>query len=496
MSRLSVVFAATLAAATCSSALAHAEPGVACRFYGMNPGAPLWGGEVILDDAYAQQIASSGAHAVRIDFRLDTHTSWDSDALSTYDGIVDAAINAGLEPMGLFAYEAVGGGQSAWNDDPDQDGYNDYVDAFATASSVVIGHYASRIKRWEIWNEPSCWSNPSFASDPQNAGCSYILPRVFAKLLAEVYVRNASLLQGESIELVSGALFAHDIGGSTTTATDYLSQVYADGVWDWMEAQHGRRYPWDYLGYHPYVLQGSPIDGTKVGAYLDAVRQLAQSQGDQAAFAITEVGWTTAGVSQQVQAANLQVAFSSLSQRSDVDQAFWFSFRDAPAANLFFGITEDNGSPKEAHAAMQSVAAGCTLNATPDAGLDATSDGSAIPDATSDGSAMPDATSDGSAMPDATTEGGTADATNDDGAMTSDAFPATDAAGNLDGSGGHGAGQSARSEEPDGCACAVAGAGSPWRNARGWLSGLAIVFASLRRRRQRTDDSARRGDLI
>ncbi|HEX7604742.1 MAG TPA: hypothetical protein VF316_24155 [Polyangiaceae bacterium] len=232
-----------------------AAPGVPCAFYGLNAGAPVWNGQVFFDVPFAKALAQTGAHAVRIDFRLDGAASWDAAKLAQYDAIVDAALAAGLEPLGLMAYEAVPGDQVAWNDDPNLDGYNAYVGDFAAASATLLSHFAGKIPRWELWNEPSCWSNPMYASDPQHAGCTYLLPRVFAKLMAEVYVKNAALLASKQVSLVSGGLFAHDIGGSFTTAADYLGEVYAQGVWDWMQANEGRRYPWDALGYHLYEVR-------------------------------------------------------------------------------------------------------------------------------------------------------------------------------------------------------------------------------------------------
>jgi hypothetical protein len=353
---------------------AVAATGVPCRFYAMNPGAPVWGGTVILDAAYAKQMAARGAHAVRIDFRLDQHASWNAAALAQYDGIVDAAIGAGLEPLGLMAYEAVPGGQAAWNDDPDGDGYNGYVESFAEASKTLLGHFAGRIRRWEIWNEPSCWSNPNWATDPKNAGCSYLLPRVFAKMLAEVYVRNETLLASQGIALVSGGLFAHDIGGSVTTGTDYLGELYSQSVWDWLEGNKGRRYPWALLGYHIYVEQGQQTDGATVGACLDAVRALAKQNADPARFLLTEIGWTTQGVSEAVQAANLTATYEKLASRKDLDQVFWFSFRDAPAAGLYFGIQRADGTDKQSAVALAAIASGCDPDPIPDGGADAASD--------------------------------------------------------------------------------------------------------------------------
>lgn len=338
---------------------ARAAPGVSCGFYGINPGAPVGNGQVVLDADYADRLAASGAGAVRIDFRLDGAASWDAAKLAQYDGIVDAAIAAGLQPLGLLAYEGAPGTQADWNDDADGDGYNDYVAAFAATSEVLIGHFAGRIRRWEIWSEPNCWTNPDYQLDPQAAGCTYLLPRVFAAMLSEVYLRSEPLIKLGQVSLISGGLLAHDSGGAYAPGLDYIDEVYTLGVWDTFEANAGRRYPWDQLGYHLYVDQEVVADEVTTTSYLDAVRDQAALRGDQAPFAVTEIGWTTLSVTEEVQAANLTTAYALLSARPDVAAAYWFSYRDAPADDLYFGLATDTDAPKAALGAMQAAAEGC-----------------------------------------------------------------------------------------------------------------------------------------
>jgi hypothetical protein len=172
-------------------------------------------------------------------------------------------------------------------------------------------------------------------------------------------VRNEPLFAAGSVSMISGGLLAHDIGGVASPATDYLEEVYADGVWDWLQANTGRRYPWDRLGYHLYVDQGVETDGAAISAYLAAVRDVAGQRGDAARFSITEIGWTTVGVTEDIQAANLTTALELLSARADVADAHWFSFRDALGSDLYFGLTTEGGTPKLALAAMQEAAEGC-----------------------------------------------------------------------------------------------------------------------------------------
>jgi hypothetical protein len=112
-----------------------------------------------------------------------------------------------------------------------------------------------------------------------------------------------------------------------------MSEVYASGVWDWLEANHGRRYPWSYFGYHVYVDQDVASDGQKMQSYLDEITALAKANGDAAPVLITEIGWQAspgdvAALERQRQ--NLQTSFDLLEERSDVAGVFWFGFRDFP----------------------------------------------------------------------------------------------------------------------------------------------------------------------
>ena len=463
------------AAVTTMAAASHASSGVPCRFYGINAGAPIWNGTIIVDNAFSQQMAASGAHAARIDFLLDGSSQWDGAALGKYDSIIDSVLASGIEPLGLMNYGAVVGGQAQWNDDPDQDGYNAYVDSFASASQILIEHFANRIKRWELWNEPSCWSNPDWATNPQNAGCTYLLPRVFAKLMAEVYVRNETTLASQQISLVSGGLFAHDIGGSLTTGVDYMSEVYAQGVWDWMESNKQRRYAWDFIGYHIYVEQGGATDGSKLAAYAEDMRQLATQNNDPAAFSITEIGWTTAAVSEDVQAANLSTTFATFEARSDVDQVFWFSMRDAPGAGLDFGIRDGNGAPKKAVDAFLAASAGCTGGAQADAGTDATS---ADVEPGPDSPYVPDGAPNDSALQ--------ADHAATDGAIAKDVALGDAAGSDAPRDGAAGLAPFGKTTADDGgCACRTR-APSNDRNVGWWVAFAAGVLVARGRRRATT----------
>jgi hypothetical protein len=77
-------------------------------------------------------------------------------------------------------------GQADWNDDPDADGVNDTVTEFAFTARVLFERFGDRIKRWELWNEPDCWKTRTMRQS-RSSGCTYLLPRVYAKILAETW---------------------------------------------------------------------------------------------------------------------------------------------------------------------------------------------------------------------------------------------------------------------------------------------------------------------
>lgn len=347
---LALVTLATSAALAGAAAPALAAPGVPCAFYGLSPGATL-------DAEALEGIAAAGAGSVRIELRGGA-AGWDEETLAAYDAVVDAARAAGLEPVGLLATGVVPGGQAAWNDDADGDGYNPYVEDFAITTAALVDRFAGRISRWEIWTGPNCWTNPDYLLDPQAAGCTYLLPRVFATMLAEAYRRNRALVDVGGVSFTSGGLLTDD-SGPFFSAEDYLDELYAGPAWDALEGDTGRRYPWERIGVQLYVDQLVPTDGALAAAYLDAIDAVAAARADTASISITEVGWSSMLVGEDIQAENLSAAFELLASRPDVADASWSSYRDQPAADGYFGLVTEAGAPKPALAAFQGAAEGC-----------------------------------------------------------------------------------------------------------------------------------------
>ncbi len=331
------------------------EGGPACS-PGMNPGAPVWDGQITLTPTFAAQMHDAGVRTVRLDFRRDG--GWDEGALSRYDQILDTLEQAGLTAYGLVTYEAISQSQEQYNDDADGDGINPAVAEYGETFAMLVDRYGGRVRRWELWNEPNCWANDNFEEDPQRAGCTYTLPRVTAHMVVEAYLRVQDRVDDGDIELVLGGLLAHTIGGPVSSGANWLERFYAEGPWDWLEQQTGRRYPWRALGIHPYVDQSGGTDGAHIHDVLDEIEATMDAHGDGAALAVTEIGWATS-VGLQTQADNLRTAFEVLRGRPRVDEISWFSLHDAPAHGLHFGVLDDDGAARPVYDALREQTAAC-----------------------------------------------------------------------------------------------------------------------------------------
>lgn len=324
-------------------------------YHGINAGAPVWNGRIAFDDAKARAIAETGCRTVRINFRLDGRADWDREILTTYDAIIGNAVRYKIDVLGLLSNECVNQGQEQWNDDADGDGMNEYVGRFADAAELLVNHYGDRIRRWEIWNEPSCWTQPHWQENPQKAGGSYILPRVYAHLLVETCRRlsrseDGAMRKDRGISLVSGGLFAHEIGGAFAHAMDYMQQVYDQAdLWGAFAADFGRRYPWDLFGYHFYLASDSAITPEQMDRYFEWVRRTQQANDDHAPILVTEFGWNSACKGgDEGQASNMRIAFDHLETLPFVVGAYWYQWSDDGPPQLW-GLIRADGSRKPAY---------------------------------------------------------------------------------------------------------------------------------------------------
>ncbi|GAB4185861.1 MAG: hypothetical protein Kow00105_00270 [Phycisphaeraceae bacterium] len=329
-------------------------PSTACAdtFHGINAGAVIWNGQILLTQQKANAIAATGTNALRVNFRLDGNPTWNASLLSQYDQIIANATNAGLEVLGLWSNETVYAGQDIWNDDPTGTGLNSYVNDFAQNALLLADRYKDTIKVWEVTNEPNAWAtaDPAY-NDPRFVGGTYILPSVYANILAETYKQlnfynGRRLLDDYNIRLMTGGLLAHDIGGSFSTAMPYMQQVFdQDHVWNAFQNDTGRAYPWDLFGYHFYISQGSLVPTSQLQSYFNNVRATQAANGDPSDIVVTEWGWQTVGTNtQELQRDNMATAYDFMEAQLYIDSTYWYQWIDEPAGN--WGINDGAGNPK------------------------------------------------------------------------------------------------------------------------------------------------------
>ena len=327
------------------------------------------------DATFVQKAQSARLAGLRVGFRVDTQKSWDAQILSAYDQVLQRAYAGGFDVLGLVSNEAVANaGQSVWNAPPSTpDGRNAYTQMFVDVTKILFDRYGDQIKYWEIWNEPNaCTSSDSLSvceANPTTAGGSFMRADLYAKLLAEVYVQNKAVILKKGLHLVTGGLYAHDVGGNGVVyaADDYMEEVYANGVWTWFQQNEGRHYAWDAFGYHVYTtLYGPPVSAATISAYYDRIAAERARHGDSSPIFVTEFGWLTSQVSPAQQAQNLDTELTVLEGRRDIGRTFVFRASEW----MTWGIFDGNWNPKPAVAVFQRHASGCQAVPLPSLPMD------------------------------------------------------------------------------------------------------------------------------
>ena len=138
-------------------------------------------GNPLLTASVAAKLVQGEVGWVRVEMRLiPGHNTWDAGMLGYYDTAINNARNAGLQVLLLIDYTSWPGSQSDWcannaENNPGANGDNAFVESFATNAVVpIVQHFRNRVKYYELWNEPNCWSdNPS---NGVYTGCTYIYP--------------------------------------------------------------------------------------------------------------------------------------------------------------------------------------------------------------------------------------------------------------------------------------------------------------------------------
>ena len=302
-------------------------------------------------------VDSTGTPWIRLNLRLDDWTAPDDDTprgpdqltwFQAYDRIVDDYLARGIQIYALINDEAI------YSNLPH--GSDEWIAEYVQNAVKIVDHFKSRIRVYEIINEPNDWAGGTTAR---------FTPRAYAKILQDTYLavkHDAGHINDRcwQVKLVSGPLFSFD----GTSGASYLQQTYAIGknqlAWDYTRSVTGS-YPLDGIGYHMYVAQGLDSSNADVRssmlANLSAIWNVVTSYEGAATekqIWVSEYGWEAGVVGPQVQAARLQAGFSAMNEFGKVALALYFNFQDFPGAS--YGLFDDNKQPRDAVATLKSLA--------------------------------------------------------------------------------------------------------------------------------------------
>jgi hypothetical protein len=214
-----------------------------------------------------------------------------------YDRMVDSLCAEGISVLGVVNHQTL-----VRQDFNEESTAESYRAEFSAKANVLARYFSTRVKYWEIWNEPD------FPIDLSNS--PGLFPNLYARLLKETYdsIRQAN---GQAKILFGGLASAW-----SETAYTRLAGFYVE-----LNVVVGSQFlpkPFDYFAIHPYTdgdgvySDGRRRRGTDPRAYmhddlngvaignpptvLDKFIQTMQDNGDDGKkLWITELGWVRSG---------------------------------------------------------------------------------------------------------------------------------------------------------------------------------------------------------
>jgi Beta-galactosidase len=277
----------------------------------------------------------AGIHFVRMDFYwADLEPQKGHFDFERYDGIVDLLKKNDIQVLALLHYNAAW--EPQWNTPPDTALYVKYA-------RTTVRHFKSRIKYWEIWNEPDSriyWS-------PQDDMKTYTL------LLKESY--QALKEEDPTCKVV--------LGGLTEGGPFALRSIYRLGGGPFF----------DIVNIHPFANPLAPNAIKQVrGIYLSTMKVMEQFGDGSKPIWFTEIGcpgvrtnsgpawWDGPNPTEEEQARWVSAVYEEALRWKGVQKVFWAFFRDTDDHFKngidFFGLVRNDFSKKPSYEAYKAAA--------------------------------------------------------------------------------------------------------------------------------------------
>lgn len=320
----------------------NAEPGAGPEL-GFSPGAGLRDQDDALLAGDLVAMARAGASWIRLDIDWSVvepepgRPDW-----SSVDRLIDAAVAADLEVLGMLAYAP------AWARPPGAEAKHPPIadEAFVRFATEAVARYQPRgVTSWQVWNEPNSELFWSTGPDPDRYG----------RLLAATAAAIRSVDPDATI--VSGGLApALDrLDDGWLSPATFLRGLLDAGVMAEIDA----------VGVHPYSFPARPLDeeSAEWNSFLrlpDLHRMIVEADAGPDRLWITEYGAPTGthqrAVSEERQATLLIDALDAAERWPWLGPVFLYTLRDYRQApedlEWNYGVLAADGSPKAAWAEL------------------------------------------------------------------------------------------------------------------------------------------------
>lgn len=295
------------------------------------PDGELWGGSDAKLKANLDDLAAMGCKMIRFDIRIGSiRSSSGAFNWAITDKLVDGCRARGIEVLGLLNGATNAGDPAARFQ-------------FATFCEAAVRRYSSRVKFWEILNEPNHTS---------------MTPEHYTALLKEVY-RAIKAVDRSATVISCGNASIPSTRNGMTGAEDWLKRMYAAGA----------RGSFDAVAHHPYEYPYLPEERVDWGGQRITERMLAimKANGDgEKLIWLTECGAPTNGassarVSEAKQAETLrQLVKIARTPGSCMGPVLWYGYRDRGGSTgdieNWFGCLAPDGRRKPVYDTFRQAA--------------------------------------------------------------------------------------------------------------------------------------------
>jgi len=294
--------------------------------YGINAHIP--------ENRVLNKIKNAGIKWIRIDFNwYEIESSRGSFNWSEMDRVVNNSIERNLSILAILVYTP------SWANNGKSKNYPPLKKQYWTNFvKRVVTRYKNKIKYWSMWNEPN-------------------LEKFWAGTLDE-YVEKI---------LIPGSKTAKSVDSACKIVGPDLAHLVTEKeMWNvWLRGilRKAKDYL-DVISHHIYDVRGPSYIFDKMendqGPLIPSVLRVLKEEGvDNKPFWITETGWATDEVGEEVQSKYYLEFLQGMRNRTYINKIFFYEIIDDPRPEIpKFGIIYSNYTPKKAYYTYKDFIAG------------------------------------------------------------------------------------------------------------------------------------------